>query len=280
MNEMFILDELYINKYGIESYPKDGDLLDKFIYYKYKKVGGIDPDASEEVMNIHLKSNLLFAGFQAYTENYAWRKYQIKCNDICYRGDTIFNCMELLLQIAGHYRKEGKNQKIDIDSFKKTEFYTENRKLINKFIYWCYNPGNMCVVPYSSKYYSLNYAKEYLSQPGYKYCLKDSADRYFRVLCDYFTSAQTIGPVEKIVERLEKNDKFGAWRDRYHDNIGQYKDDNCFQPFFEGNSPKQFFVITDKGFEADIKDYMEKVITALKERTKLLLVPEAQKNHL
>ena len=272
MNELFLLDELYNKTYSIENYPQENN-LEKFLYYKYQKNDGIDPDASEIMMKIHLDGNQLFDKDKSYYEKYAWRKYQIINNGTYYRGDTIFNCMELLLQIANNYREGRKNEKIDVNSLKKTDFYLRNEDLINNFIYWCYNPGNMCVVPFSQRNSSLNIAKEYLSQPGYKYCIKDSADCFFRVLANYFTDTQTSKSKEKIEERLDNDKKYRAWRERYHGHIDKFISDNCFQPFFEGNVPKPFFIISEEGFEADIKEYMKRVINALKERTRLLMNP-------
>ncbi len=268
MNEDFMLDELY-SKDG--KYPRSGGFTEKFLYYKFAK-DDIDVDVCRKNIDIYLNNNPFFDGHaECVNQENSENKYQIKMDGRVYRGDTIFNCMQLLLQIV--------NASVELESFSqqdicenhniilKNSFFLKERELIDKFVMNCYRPGNFCVIPYSEGY-SLNLAKGRLKMTGHNgFIYRDSADVYFRVLYAYYT--QGIKGVS-LIRLLDECKDYEMWRTKYRDNFVDYINDNKFHSFFDDKGPKEFWKKTDDWMK-DITDYMSKVIEAVDSRTKKLV---------
>ena len=98
----FIIDDLY---QGIPEYPKNETYLRRFLFYRKNKNDGIDVDVCKYNMDIYIKTNDIFKdclSLECRLQNYSKSKYEIHTEKEVYRGETLVNCMQVLLLIANY----------------------------------------------------------------------------------------------------------------------------------------------------------------------------------
>lgn len=271
---MFFLDELYRDKQKYPEYPADKDYIDKYLFYR-RQDDDIDVDACEQNMKIYRRVNPLIsreAIIKGQSEhNRSQEKYELDDNGRIYRGETIVNCMQLLLQIVNYDSEE---EVITTRDFEKIESgikkssvladHPEMRKLLNEFVGKCGCVGNYFAIPYKEGA-SLNQAKGRLRQGGYRYTFVDSSDTYFRVCYNYFEEGEKDACcVTRLID-----EEYMIWKERYVGHWDTFIADNCFQDFTGSDKkPIRLWNKTDQGFFTDLKNYMEKAIHVLSEREK------------
>lgn len=267
---MFFLDKLYGGK---TEYPADKDFIDKYLFYRRQK-DDIDVDVCRGNMEIYRGTNPLISRNAEIIKqrefNRSHQKFELSDNGQIYRGETIVNCMQLLLQIVNYDSKEeviiaGDFEEIE-SGIKKSSVLADHFgmwELLNKFVEKCGCEGNYFAIPYKAGF-SLNRAKGRLRQGGYGYTFVDSSDTYFRVCYDYFVKGQKNCSITKLID-----EKYMIWKDRYAGHWDVFIADNCFQNFMGSDKkPIKLWNKTDQGFSTDLKNYMEKAVHVLSEREK------------
>ena len=171
---MFLLDELYKDD---EAYPLKGGYVDKFLYYR-EQDDDIDADVCLRNAEIYLKTNPLVSAQAEIVpqpeRNESGKKYEIHDGSIIYRGETLINCMQFLLQIVNF---ENENEKIWAKDYEEIRNGLNHSRILNvhdgklrdlteQFVEKCYCSGNFFAIPFSHGA-SLNLAKGRLKKQGY-----------------------------------------------------------------------------------------------------------------
>lgn len=265
--EKFLLDRLYSED---KDYPANGNFLKKFLYYKGQIHDGIDADVSREMMEIYKKYPYFFDKKVGETtiQPDSQKKYEFRADGICYRGETLVNCTQLLLRLC-NYEQCNKLSTSDIEEIERRleQIGVLESDLLQRFVRLCYSEGNFFAIPYcGDSKGSLNLAKGLLKKTGYGV---DNHDCYFKVLADYFVNG-TLSC--KLVKLIDEEEKYSPWKNRYktgtEQGVEKFVSDHLFGAFFEGTRPKEFWRMTERGFEYDVKNYLEQVNEALAERKK------------
>ena len=265
---MFILDEIYKED---PDYPANGSYSDRYLYYRGKK-DDIDADVCETYTKMYLSHPLITSGAEVRKQLGTTHKYEILDGTYVYRGETIINCMQMLLQIVNYENLCEKITSRDIDtirkSLKESVILKENpglREKIEHFVKLCYGEGNFFPIPFVSGY-SLNIAKGRLKTRGNHYIFTDSSDTYFVVCYYYFVHHQSYCQLTRFIEKYEN------WKERYCKEGGweQFIKDNKFESFVCDGKPIKMWNNTEKGFVKDLGNYLDMAIAALSEREKEL----------
>lgn len=266
---MFILDEAYK---GDPDYPVKGSYADRYLYYRGKK-DDIDADVCEAYTEMYLSHPLISKEAEVRKQPGTTHKYEIGDGPYVYRGETLINCLQLLLQIVNY---ENVNEKItsrDIDKIRKalheSVILKEKPGLTGKvelLVKLCYGKGNFFPIPFVSGY-SLNIAKGRLKARGNHYTFSDSSDTYFEVCYNYFVRHQSYCQLTRFIEEKYKN-----WKERYCKEGGweQFIKDNKFESFVCDGKPVKMWNNTENGFVKDLENYLDMAIAALSEREKEL----------
>lgn len=272
---MFILDELYRTD---EMYPHKGSCVEKFLYYREQK-DDIDADVCYQNVKQYCKKNPLISKDatieKQHSNNKSSSKYQINDNGMVYRGETLINCMQVLLQIVNYENELERITSDDIDKIrdglKNSSILNENLMLKEKledFVKHCYSGGNFFAIPYISGF-SLNQAKVKLKQRGNRYTFVDSSDTYFKVCYNYFVEGVNGCQLTRFIE-----EKYLNWKKRYYGKEGWllFINDNCFSSFMVNNKPIKMWNNTKDGFVKDLERYLDIAINALSDREKMLSI--------
>lgn len=272
-NIPFLIDSLYE---GVEGYPKNGTYLERFLFYRSTaQKEGVDADVCKGIMEIYLKSNPFFQGRDVTLELQPGckQKWQIVADGKTYRGETLVNCMQFLLQIANYENCEIIRSE-DIERIRETLNNSaimthEMQDLLERFIRLCYSPGNFIPIPYS-KGSSLNCAKQPLKEKGYGCMLVDSEYVYLKMLFDYFGGAT---PSVKVTRLIDSVEEYGDWKNRYRKQNGKdlFISDNKLDPFVKKGEAIQFWKMTGDGLPKDAIPFLEKISEALEARSGLML---------
>ena len=265
----FILDDLYQE---IPEYPRDETYLRRFLFYRRSKSDGIDVDVCKHNMDIYLKTNDIFKNYsstECKLQEYSQRKYEIHTEKEVYRGETLVNCMQVLLQIANYEQKSLVLAK-EIDEIEKRINITNivEHSLLEQFICQCYSEGNFLTIPFV-KSKSLNQAKGYLRRQGYNFVFRDDWYTYLDGLTKYFKTGTLSCRLVELIDCTYSN-----WRVRYKEaenGILQFVSDNHLDSFYQNGVPKLFWNITDKGFSNDLNCYLKDITQAMDTRTQILL---------
>ncbi len=191
---MFLLDELYK---GNLNYPVNGDYIDKFLFYRSQN-DDIDVDVCEIIIDQYKQTNPLISQaakkIEQRSHNRSHKKFELSDNGQIYRGETIINCMQLLLQIVNYDNEDSLITSSDFDEIyygiQKSSVLVNNsemKSLLNMFVKKCYCEGNFFSIPFIEGF-SLNQAKGKLKQRGYQYTFVDSSDTYFKVCYNFFVN--------------------------------------------------------------------------------------------
>lgn len=202
------------------------------------------------------------------------KKFELLDNGQIYRGETIINCMQLLLQIVNYDNKDTLITSSDFEKIsngiKKSSVLANNpemKKLLNTFVKKCYCEGNFFAIPFFEGF-SLNTAKGKLKQGGYGYIFVDSSDTYFNVCYNFFVNGQSCCQITRLID-----EKYGVWKERYLNNgWNTFVTDNYFQDFmdFDGR-PLRLWNKTSEGFSIDLENYLKSAITVLSNREKRII---------
>jgi hypothetical protein len=272
-SKMFLLDELYKNDVN---YPSLGSYLDKFLYYRKQK-DDIDADVCKQIIDIYFYTNPLITNNALISAqsnyNKSNMKYEIHSEKNIFRGETLVNCMQLLVQIANYNNPNELISSYDfaeLQNIPKYPFLCQNRELLNLvecFIMECYSEGNFFAIPYIQGY-SLNQAKGRLKKKGYGYIFYDSSDTYFKVCRDYYINGINSCQLTSYIEK-----KYDFLNDRYHNKNGWnlFIEDNFFQSFFINNIPIELWNNTSDGFISDLTRYLQMAIQALSLRRQAII---------
>lgn len=268
---MFLLDKLYEDN---ANYPIDGDYIDKFLFYRSQK-DDIDVDVCEINIDNYKQTNQLISQEARKNEqrsyNKSHKKFELVDNDQIYRGETIINCMQLLLQIVNYDNKDtiitSKDFEEIINGIKNSSVLANNPKmkeLLNTFVEKCYCEGNFFAIPFIAGF-SLNRAKGKLKQGGYEYTFVDSSDTYFKVCRNFFVNGQSGCQLTRLID-----EKYYVWKTRYSgDGWKKFVSDNFFQDFMDcDGEPLRLWNKTSEGFEKDLERYLESAIRVLSNREK------------
>lgn len=267
---MFYLDHLYSNN---QKYPMDGTLIEKFVYYRQSK-DDIDVDVCKENMKIFKSINPCISSSASIVSqklyNQSGMKYEIHDGEKVFRGETLVNCMQILLQIVNYDSKYTTIYSSDFDDItyglKHSSILSKNKRineLLHLFIKECYSEGNFFAIPFI-KNISLNQAKGRLKQKGYDYCFVDSADTYFLVCYEYFANNIIGCSMIKYIDVSYKE-----WKDRYQGNWKLFIDDNMFQDFVDANyNPVKMWTMESNDFEKDLEQYLIRTTDFLSKRRK------------
>lgn len=274
---MFILDELYKED---KMYPHTESYSERFLYYRNQK-DDIDADVCYQLLELYCKTNPMISQKAVIVEQPSKKKtsskYQIIDNDMIYRGETLINCMQVLLQIVNYENDLEKITTKDIDKIreglKASTILKQNFQLRNKleeFVMRCYGGGNFFAIPYVEGF-SLNQAKAKLKQQGNRYTFLDSSDTYFKVCYNYFTKGTNCCQLTRFIE-----EKYINWKERYCVEGGWdiFIKDNNFSSFMNNNEPIKMWNNTKDGFAKDLERYLDIAINALSEREKIVMPDE------
>lgn len=269
---MFILDELYKNNMD---YPINENYINKFLFYRSQ-----DDDIDVDVCKINIENykllNPLISQEAIVNEqknyNKSHEKYELIDNGQVYRGETIFNCMQILLQIVNYDNHDTLITSNDFDEIKQgikeSSVLSGNpnlEKLLNLFVEKCYCEGNFFAIPYIEGF-SLNQAKGKLKKRGYQYTLVDSSDTYFKVCYAYFVNGENGCQVTRWI-----NEKYDVWKKRYlgRENWGLFVKDHMLEDFMDSDGkPLSIWNKTRDGFAMDLENYLQNAIRILMEREK------------
>ena len=262
---MFILDESYKED---PDYPIKGSYTDRYLYYRGRQ-DDIDADVCEAYTKMYLSHPLISKAAEVRKQPGTMHKYEIWDGTYVYRGETLINCLQLLLQIVNYENPGEKITKNDNERIKRalqeSEILNRNPKLRDKlelFAKLCYEVGNFFPIPYE-KGYSLNIAKGSLKRRGNHYMFSDSSDTYFEVCYNYFVHQQSCCRLTRYID-----EKYGNWKKRYCKEGGweQFVEDNMFDSFVCDGKPIKMWNNTADGFAKDLERYLDTAITALSER--------------
>lgn len=273
---MFLLDELYKNDNG---YPSNGSYVEKFLYYK-ERDDDIDADVCLQNVDIYLRTNPL-VGAQAEIvpqpeNNKAKKKYEIHDGSVIYRGETLINCMQFLLQIVNFENENGKiwtkDHKEIRNGLNHSRILNANNgklgKLTEQFVEKCYSSGNFFAIPFS-RGASLNLAKGRLKKQGYQYMFMDNSDTYFKVCFDYFVNGKRDVQLTRLID-----EKYDCWKKCF----SQQENPEGWKAFIEYHQFESFMNTDDDlpvplqlwektgEFEGDVTRYLERAIEALSVR--------------
>lgn len=266
---MFILDELYKED---KNYPITGSFCDRFLYYRGKD-DDIDADVCIQNINMYYDTTPLIshdAEIRMQRDyNKSQKKYEIIDADYSYRGETIINCMQLLLQIVNY---ENTIERVTSSDIEKIKMCLKNSAILKKnpileekletFVKKCYGKGNFFAIPFVDGY-SLNRAKGVLKQSGNNYIFLDSSDTYFRVCYNYFVKGINACRLTKLID-----EKYLNWKERYCGEKGweRFIEDNQFGGFVKNGIPFKMWNNTERGFAKDLESYLDLAIKALSGR--------------
>ncbi len=273
--KMFLIDELY--KDNLEYKKIDSkNYIDKFLFYRSQD-DDIDIDVCEINIDNYKLLNPLISLDAKKTEqktyNKSNKKFELYDNGITYRGDTLINCMQVLLQIV-NYDSKGKlitSKNIDEikEGLKKSSVLNDNpeiRSLLNKFVEKCYSEGNFFAIPFINGF-SLNQAKGRLKSEGYNNPLVDSSDTYFKVCYDYFNKGKCSCQLTNLIDK-----NYDIWKNKYSNNWNLFIEHNCFCDFINNDGTvKKLWNKTDDGFTSDLKNYLNDAIIALTNREERII---------
>ena len=266
--EMFLLDELYKEN---QNYPKSGTMLEKFIFYR-RNNDDIDVDVCKYNMENYLITNPCICKAAKIVKqpsyNKSKKKYQISDGKHIFRGETLINCMQVLLQIVNLDDEDTRILSGDYDEIlngiNNSSIFAGNermRELLNSFIEECYSEGNFFAIPFIHGY-SLNNAKGRLKQKGFQESMVDSADTYFKVCFNYFTNGIVGCQLIKYIDGY-----YDVWKNRYTKNWPQFVHDNLFQDYVnEKYIPIQMWKMNTGDITKDLEDYLENAISFLAKR--------------
>lgn len=262
---MFVLDKLYQKD---PNYPEKGSYIEKYLFYRAQK-DDIDADVCEEYVNMYLAHPIIGVHAEVRRQPGTCNKYEITDGRNIYRGETLVNCMQILLQIVNYEKKQERIFSSDIDEIKQGLDYStilnENPRLREKvehFVCLCYGEGNFFPIPYEEGY-SLNIAKGKLKSQGNNHTLADSSDAYFDVCYNYFNNKQIYCSLVRLID-----EKYPVWKKRYCTTGGweTFIQDNHFHDFVSLGVPKKMWDNTENGFVHDLESYLDAVCTALTKR--------------
>lgn len=270
----FILDELYS---ADTEYPRKGSEIDRFLYYR-KKGDDIDADVCKKNLEMYCKNNPeLSSELEIVLQpkiNKSKMKYQIIKDGQKYRGETLVNCMQLLLQIVNYENPIEKIVATQVDEIKellqKSKILKENNGLkekLNVFVRECYGAGNFFAIPFVEGA-SLNTSKGKLKEYGYNFVFSDSSYTYLKVCAEYFIEGRNICQLTKRID-----EKYPNMKELYSGKKGfeTFVSNNKFNSFFENGKPIKFWNNTGD-FIKDLNNYLDLAICALSTR-RLELVP-------
>lgn len=271
---MFLLDELYKDNL---KYPVNGDYIDKFLFYRSQN-DDIDVDVCE-INIINYKQTNSLIGKDALiikqgSNNKSYKKFELSDKGQIFRGETLINCMQILLQIVNYDSEETLITSKDFEEIsngiKNSSILANNpelRKLLDLFARECYCEGNFFAIPFIEGS-SLNTAKGKLKQRGYGYTFVDSSDTYFKVCYNYFVKGVCGCQVTRLID-----EKYNVWKKRYLGNgWNTFITDNFFQAFMDSDGkPKQLWNKTCCGLEVDLENYLKNAIAALSTRSKSII---------
>lgn len=277
---MFLLDELYNDN---QNYPKSGTMIEKFIFYR-RNNDDIDIDVCKYNMENYLVTNPCISidakivGQTSY--NKSGKKYEIVDGKRIFRGETLINCMQVLLQIVNFDNEGTRIVATDYDEIlngiNDSSIFVGNermRLLLNSFIEECYSEGNFFAIPFISGY-SLNKAKGSLKQKGYLDCMRDSSDIYFKVCFNYFTNGKVGCQLIKYIDEY-----YDIWKDRYINNWNIFVDDNLFQDYVDENyNPIQMWKMNTGDISKDLEVYLENAISFLTKRRERIVKYKLNQN--
>lgn len=96
---MFFLDKLFEDN---QEYPNNGSVVEKFLFYR-KRNDDIDVDVCEENVNNYKKTNpLINNNAEIRLQKKSRKKYELIDGESCFRGETLINCMQIILQIVNY----------------------------------------------------------------------------------------------------------------------------------------------------------------------------------
>lgn len=270
---MFFLDELYRDN---QDYLKNRSTIEKFIFYR-RNNDDIDIDVCKQNIENYIVTNPCISDAAKIVEqasyNKSKKKYQIVDGKNVFRGETLINCMQILLQIVNFDDEDTQIRSGDYDEIlngiKKSSILAGNERmclLLNSFIEECYSEGNFFAIPFISGY-SLNIAKGKLKQKGYQCCMFDSADTYFNVCFNYYTKGEVSCQLIKYIDG-----HYDIWKNRYINHWSLFVEDNLFQDFVDDKYiPIQMWKMDTGDIKKDLEDYFERTIFSLSERRKRIV---------
>lgn len=272
---MFLIDKLYKDNPNYTTNDTE-NYIDKFLFYR-KENDDIDIDVCETNIDNYKLTNPLInkdaKKVQQNVFNKSHKKFELIDNGQIYRGDTLINCMQVLLQIVNYDNEDTLITSSNFDEIKngiKNSSILNNNpklyKLLNEFVKKCYCEGNFFAIPYIEGY-SLNQAKGKLKHQGYTNPFVDSSDTFFKVTYNYFVNGKSSCQLTKFID-----EKYDILKKNYCNNWNLFIEHNYFQDFVNlDGTPKYLWNKTDKGFAFDLENYLTNAISALSNREKRII---------
>lgn len=269
---VFLLDYLFDKD---DNYNKLNEPYEKFLYYRENaKRFKVDADVCllnmlyfvEGWDNIRINSNKFIC-----LQKGSKKEYEIICSrgneNVYFRGDTLVNCMQGILQIVNSIDSNNVLKSKDItgikERLKQSQYIKDKNKkeLLNRYVILCYQIGNFLPIPYI-KYSSLNRAKGGLQNKK----VKDNIDTYMEVLRKYcFGKLKCDVRLTKLLRKdypwwIKENGKGRSWN--------SFVRRNYFRTFLNSKKkPIKFWnPRSDRSMDDTIMKYISEVNCALELR--------------